>query len=51
MSNFENEKIIAAIVLCVLTIIATGFLADIVVPPKELETDAVTLDITESNNK
>lgn len=48
MSSFENHKIIAAVLLCVFTIVATGFFADFVMPEEELEQNAVTIDMASS---
>ncbi len=44
MSSFENNKIFAAVLCVGITVMLTGFVANKLMHPKELENDAVSID-------
>lgn len=48
-SNFENNKIFAAVLCALLTVMLSGFFVGKIVKPKELEKDAVFIDGASDN--
>ena len=49
MSNFENNKIFAAVLTAGITIMLTGFVADKIYPERDLEKDAVPIEGASNN--